>query len=72
MRHIREHKEFAAAKVGRAASQQNYEQWVKAYVKDPTTPIPLHLLAGTYGNLRCVRNGSLREGDYPAAKAALW
>jgi thiol-disulfide isomerase/thioredoxin len=68
---LAEHKELAAAKVGRAASQRDYEQWVKAYVRDPTTPIPIHLLAASDGNLRCVRNGSLREGDYPAAKAAL-
>jgi hypothetical protein len=51
------------------ASQREYEEWVKAYVKDPATPIPLHLLAGADGNVRCVRGGSLREGDYPAAKA---
>jgi thiol-disulfide isomerase/thioredoxin len=66
-----EHKELAAAKVGRAASQRDYEQWVKAYVKDPSTPIPIHLLGSADGNLRCIRSGSLREGDYPAAKATL-
>ncbi len=65
------HKEYAAAKIGRAASQAEYERWVKAYVKDPSTPIPIHLLAGAEGGLRCVRSGSLRESDYPAAKAAL-
>ena len=68
---LAEHKEFASAKIGRAASQHDYEQWVSSYVKDPGTPIPLHLLASADGNLRCVRGGSLREGDYPAAKAAL-
>jgi thiol-disulfide isomerase/thioredoxin len=68
---LAEHKEFASAKIGRAASQRDYEQWVSSYVKDPGTPIPLHLLASADGNLRCVRGGSLREGDYPAAKAAL-
>jgi len=68
---LAEHKELAAAKVGRVASQSVYEQWVKSFVKDPATPIPLHLLAGADGNTRCVRGGSLREGDYPAAMAAL-
>jgi thiol-disulfide isomerase/thioredoxin len=68
---LAEHKELAAARVGRASSQSGYEQWVKSYVKDPGTPIPLHLLASADGNLRCVRGGSLREGDYPAAKSAL-
>jgi thiol-disulfide isomerase/thioredoxin len=68
---LAEHREFASAKVGRVAAQRDYEEWVKAYVKDPATPIPLHLLAAADGHLRCVRGGSLREGDYPAARAAL-
>jgi thiol-disulfide isomerase/thioredoxin len=65
------HKEYAKAKIGRVASQADYEKWVKAYVKDPSTPIPIHLLAAADGDLRCVRSGSLRESDYPLAKAAL-
>ena len=68
---LAQRKDIATAKVVRAASQHDYEQWVKAYVKDPSTPIPIHLLASADGNLRCVRSGSLREGEYPAAKAAL-
>ena len=66
-----ERKDIAAAKVVRAASQHDYEQWVRAYLKDPSTPIPIHLLASADGNLRCIRSGSLREGDYLAAKAFL-
>ena len=65
------HKEYASAKIGRVTSQDAYEKWVKAYVKDPTTPIPIHLLAAADRGLRCVRSGSLREGDYPSARAAL-
>jgi thiol-disulfide isomerase/thioredoxin len=64
------HKELAGAKVGRAASQAGYEGWVKTFVKDVGVPIPLHLLA-TEGSVRCVRAGSLREGDYPAARSVL-
>ncbi len=64
-------KDLQAAKIGRVAGQHDYEQWIKAYAKDPSLPIPIHLLASADGNLRCLRNGSLREGDYPAAKAAL-
>jgi thiol-disulfide isomerase/thioredoxin len=67
---LAEHKELAAAKVGRAQSQAGYELWVRSFVKDPGVPIPLHLLA-TAGSVRCVRAGSLREGDYPAAKSVL-
>lgn len=68
---LAERKDIPAAKVVRAASQKDYEDWVKAYVKDPSTPIPIHLLASTDGSLRCVRSGSLREGDYPSAKSVL-
>jgi thiol-disulfide isomerase/thioredoxin len=64
-----ERKDLAAAKVARVSSQSAYEEWVKTYVKDPGAPIPLHLLAGADGKMRCVRGGSLRESDYPAAKA---
>jgi len=68
---LAQRKDIAAAKVARAASQREYEQWMKAFMKDPSTPIPIHMLASADGNLRCIRSGSLREGDYPAAKAVL-
>ena len=68
---LAQRKDIASAKVARVASQLDYEQWVKSYLKDPSTPIPIHLLGSTDGHLRCTRSGSLREGDYPAAKAAL-
>jgi len=64
-------KDLQSAKVARATSQRDYEQWVKSFVKDPSTPIPIHLLSSADGNVRCVRNGSLHEGDYPATKAVL-
>jgi thiol-disulfide isomerase/thioredoxin len=64
-------KDLQSAKIARATSQNDYQQWMKGFVKDATTPIPIHLLGSSDGNLRCVRTGSLREGDYPAAKAVL-
>jgi len=68
---LAQRKDIAAGKVARAASQHDYEQWAKAFMKDPSTPIPIHMLATADGNLRCIRSGSLREGDYPAAKSVL-
>jgi thiol-disulfide isomerase/thioredoxin len=64
-------KDLASAKVARVASQHDYEQWAKAFMKDPSTPIPIHMLAAADGSLRCIRSGSLREGDYPAARSVL-
>jgi thiol-disulfide isomerase/thioredoxin len=68
---LAQHKDIAAAKVARVASQQDYEQWAKGFLHDPSTPIPIHMLASADGSLRCIRSGSLHEGDYPAAKAVL-
>jgi thiol-disulfide isomerase/thioredoxin len=68
---LAQRKDIATAKVARVASQHDYERWIKVFMKDPSTPIPIHLLASADGSLRCIRSGSLREGDYPAAKAAL-
>jgi len=68
---LAQRKDIASAKVARAASQHDYEAWAKAFMKDPATPIPIHMLATADGSLRCIRSGSLREGDYPAAKSVL-
>jgi len=68
---LAQRKDLATARVARAASQHDYEQWAKAFMKDPSTPIPIHMLASADGSLRCIRSGSLREGDYPAAKSVL-
>jgi thiol-disulfide isomerase/thioredoxin len=68
---LAERKDLQSAKVARVTSQHDYEQWVKSFLKDPSTPIPIHMLGSADGDVRCVRNGSLREGDYPAAKAVL-
>ena len=68
---LAQRKDIASAKVARVASQHDYEQWSKAFMKDPATPIPIHMLATADGSLRCIRSGSLREGDYAAAKSVL-
>jgi len=70
-KYLEGHPELTKAKVARAASQRDYEAWVASYLKDPATPIPVHVLAGTDGKARCLRAGALREGDYPAARAVL-
>lgn len=62
-------KDLQGAKIARVTSQDDYQRWVKGFVKDGSTPIPIHLLASSDGDVRCVRTGSLHEGDYPAAKA---
>ena len=65
------HKEIPADRVLRASSHTDYDQWIKGYSKDPSAVIPIHLLSGADGNLRCLRMGSLRESDYPMARGLL-
>jgi len=64
-------KDLQAAKIARVTNQTDYEQWVKAFVKEAGAPIPIHLLGSANGEVRCVRSGSLHEGDYPSAKSVL-
>jgi thiol-disulfide isomerase/thioredoxin len=64
-------KDLQAVKVGRVHDLTDYQRWVKAFVQDSATPIPIHLLSSADGEVRCVRTGSLHEGDYPAARSAL-
>ncbi len=64
-------KDLQAARVGRVTNLSDYQQWVKAFVKDPATPIPIHLLSSADGDVRCVHSRPLREGDYLAAKEVL-
>jgi thiol-disulfide isomerase/thioredoxin len=62
-------KDLQTARIARVNSESDYQQWAKAFLKDPSMPIPIHLLSSADGGVRCVRNGSLHEGDYPAAKS---
>ena len=64
-------KDLQAVKVGRVTGLGDYQQWAKAFVLDPAAAVPIHLLSSPEGQVRCVRTGSLHEGDYPAARSAL-
>jgi thiol-disulfide isomerase/thioredoxin len=70
-RFLAAHEEIPASRVRRAASPADYDRWMKGYTKEPSAAIPIHLLAGAEGNLRCLRVGSLRESDYPIARGLL-
>jgi thiol-disulfide isomerase/thioredoxin len=65
------HPEVAPAPSLRASSPADFRAWVKNYTIDASMPIPIHLLAAPDGRVRCVRNGSLDEGDYSTVAALL-
>jgi len=65
------HPKIAPAPSLRVSSQREFEVWAKRYLKDASTPIPIHLLAAPDGGVRCIRTGSLDEGDYSTVAALL-
>lgn len=65
------HPEVAPAPSLRASSPGEFEAWAKRYLKDPSAPIPIHLLAAPDGSVRCIRAGSLDEADYSTVAALL-
>ena len=63
------HADVAPAPSLRATDPADLRAWVKNYTLDGSMPIPIHILAAPDGRVRCVRNGSLDEGDYPKVAA---
>jgi len=56
----------------RLTRQEALDPWLKRYSVDPSvSSIPIHLLAGPDGRVRCVRTGGLGEGDYPIVRELL-
>jgi len=47
------------------------ERWVAGFPGAPTGTIPLQVIAAPGGRVRCIRAGSLRDGDYPVVKALI-
>jgi thiol-disulfide isomerase/thioredoxin len=65
------HPDAAPAPSLRSSSPRDFEAWAKRYLKDPSTPIPIHILAAPDGGVRCIRTGSLDEADYVTVAALL-
>jgi thiol-disulfide isomerase/thioredoxin len=67
-RFLKEYPEVAPGNSVRVVSQKEFETWMKQLTTAPATSIPINLVAAPGGRLRCIRVGSLREGDYPVVK----
>lgn len=66
---LTQHQEIPVQQVLRVASLEHYQTWIEAYGSNPAAAIPIHLMAGADGKVRCLRTGVLREGDYPTVRA---
>lgn len=55
----------------RLLQPKGLEAWLKRYQPEPSGSIPVHLIAAPGLQVRCVRAGSLREGDYATVRALM-
>jgi hypothetical protein len=65
------HPEVAPAPSLHISSPQGFAAWAARYRIDGSTPIPIQILAAADGSVRCIRLGSLSEGDYQTVAALL-
>ena len=53
------------------ASPSGLDRWLATFPGAPTGSIPVQLIAAPGGRVRCIRAGSLRDGDYPIVKTLI-
>jgi thiol-disulfide isomerase/thioredoxin len=70
-RFLTEHPDLARGTSVRLASSKELDGWLKRFQKEPSTAIPIQILAAPGGKVRCVRAGSLRDGDLPLVEAMM-
>jgi len=68
-RFLQENPSVAPGNSVRLAAAPDLDRWLSGFAGAPTGSIPLQIIAAPGGNVRCIRAGSLREGDYPVVKA---
>jgi thiol-disulfide isomerase/thioredoxin len=68
---LQENPSVAPGNSVRLATPPDLDRWLSGFAGAPTGSIPLQVIAAPVGNVRCIRAGSLREGDYPVVKALL-
>lgn len=68
---LAEHPETAPDPSGRLVRSADLDPWLAGYAQPAPSGIPLQLLVGADGALRCIRAGSLRDGDYPLIASLL-
>ena len=68
-RFLKENPEVAPGNSVRVTTRRELEGWMKQLTTAPAASIPINIVAAPGGEVRCIRVGSLREGDYPVIRA---
>jgi len=68
-RFLQENPTVAPGNSVRLAAAPDLDRWLAGFAGAPIGSIPLQIIAAPGGRVRCIRAGSLREGDYPVVKA---
>ncbi len=68
---LRQNPKVATGTSLRLTSMQALDPWLRQYGLDATQAIPIHLIVGPGGQVRCSHVGELRESDYPLMRELL-
>jgi thiol-disulfide isomerase/thioredoxin len=63
--------EVAPSPSARLLAPDGLDPWLARFVSPVPAGIPVQVLAGADGAVRCVKSGSLRDGDYPLVASLL-
>jgi thiol-disulfide isomerase/thioredoxin len=63
-----EHPDLAAVNTLRITSADAMEPWFKSLGVNAMASVPIHILVAPGGAVRCVRTGSLNDGDFSLVK----
>ena len=66
---LRDNPSVAPGSSVRLAAAGELGPWLAGFKGAPTGSIPLQVIAGPNGAVRCIRAGSLRDGDFPVVQA---
>jgi thiol-disulfide isomerase/thioredoxin len=68
-RFLRDNPSVAPGNSVRLAVRRDLERWLAAFPGARSDTVPLQIIVAPDGTVRGIREGSLREGDYPTVKA---
>ncbi len=70
-RFLRAHPELSGVNSFRIDNPDQIQEWMTSYGLPAETSIPVSVLRGPDHKVRCIRTGSIHDGDYPMVKSAL-
>lgn len=67
-RFLTEHPDLASEYTLRLTSAEAMEPWLKTLSVNSMASVPIHIIVAPGGGVRCVRTGSLSDGDFSIVK----